>query len=133
MTMQHQGSCLCGEIRFRIKGELESFFLCHCTYCRKDSGSAHAANLFSSKADIEWLSGEDKVKTFNLALTRHARSFCTNCGSALPCATNGMLAVPAGSLDGDPAISPSAHIFVASRASWDNNLASVPSFDTFPS
>lgn len=133
MTNQHQGSCLCGGVRFRISGELERFFLCHCTRCRKDSGSAHGANLFSSKASIEWLSGQDTVRTFNLAQTRHTRSFCTNCGSAVPCATDGMLVIPAGSLDGDPEILPNAHIFFASRASWDTDLAGVPSFDEIPS
>ena len=54
--MKYKGSCLCGEITFEIIGEFESFFLCHCERCRKDTGSAHAANLFSSSARLIWLS-----------------------------------------------------------------------------
>jgi hypothetical protein len=46
MSNTYSGSCLCGEIRFEIEGEFERFYLCHCEYCRKDTGSAHAANLF---------------------------------------------------------------------------------------
>ena len=46
MSNTYSGSCLCGEIRFEIEGEFELFYLCHCEYCRKDTGSAHAANLF---------------------------------------------------------------------------------------
>ncbi|MFN3455173.1 MAG: GFA family protein, partial [Pseudobdellovibrio sp.] len=42
------GSCLCGQVEFKIQGVLESFFLCHCKYCQKDTGSAHSANLFST-------------------------------------------------------------------------------------
>jgi hypothetical protein len=57
------GQCLCGAVKFRISGEFEGFFLCHCGRCRKDSGSAHSANLFSSTAKIAWLSGEQNIKT----------------------------------------------------------------------
>ena len=42
---KHLGSCLCGEVRFEVTGDFERFFLCHCGRCRKDTGSAHAANL----------------------------------------------------------------------------------------
>lgn len=132
MAGQHQGSCLCGGVRFIIGGEFESFYLCHCTHCQKGTGSAHGANLFSSKAGVEWLSGADKVKTFNLPGTRHGRCFCADCGSALPCINGNLLVVPAGSLDSDPAMSPDGHIFIASRAPWDNDLASAPGFDAFP-
>jgi len=83
ITTKHRGSCLCGEVRFEIEGSFESFYLCHCEHCRKDTGSAHAANLFSSSARLAWLSGEERKKTFTLLGTRHTRSFCTTCGSAL--------------------------------------------------
>jgi len=78
------GQCLCGAVKFRISGEFESFFLCHCSRCRKDSGSAHSANLFSSTAKLIWVSGEAKIKTFRLPASRHMKSFCSDCGSALP-------------------------------------------------
>jgi len=82
--MKYKGSCLCGEVTFEIEGEFENFFLCHCERCRKDTGSAHAANLFSSTAKLRWLSGEDKAKIFNYRSEGHIKSFCSNCGSALP-------------------------------------------------
>jgi hypothetical protein len=132
MNNRHQGSCLCGAVRFTVDGEFERFFLCHCTHCRKDTGSAYAANLFSSTAKLSWSSGEEQVRTFQLTGTRHARSFCANCGSALPCAANGFVAVPAGSLDTDPGVSPDARIFFASRAPWEHGLADLPVFDAFP-
>jgi len=134
MTNSHNGSCLCGTASFEIDGEFESFFLCHCEYCRKDTGSAHAANLFSSSARLKWISGEDKATLFNLPSTRHSRCFCSICGSALPSVQmNGkLLVVPAGSLNSEVTLRPSAHIFVASRASWDNALEQVPLVDKFP-
>jgi hypothetical protein len=135
MSSRHAGSCLCGEVRFEIEGEFERFYLCHCEYCRKDTGSAHAANLFSSIAALKWVSGEDKVRQFNLPATRHSKCFCSTCGSALPMMQmNGqLLAVPAGSLNSEVHIRPDAHIFVSSKACWDDALEKVPRVDRFPS
>ena len=129
------GSCLCGEIRFEVHGDFERFFLCHCGRCRKDTGSAHAANLFSSTARINWLSGKGKIKTFQVPGTRHEKSFCSECGSALPrVQMNGaLLVIPAGSLDSAIAIQPEAHIYMASGANWDRRLEDVPRFDELPS
>ncbi|MCB9494917.1 MAG: GFA family protein [Desulfobacteraceae bacterium] len=130
-----QGSCLCGEVTFEIDGEFDSFYLCHCSRCRKDTGSAHGANLFSSSATLEWLSGKDKVRNFTLGSTQHSRSFCSVCGSALPNIQmeGKLLVVPAGSLDCDLSINPTAHIFVSGKANWDNNLHKIPMIDTLPS
>ena len=132
--MIHSGACLCGETAFEIDGGFESFFLCHCDYCRKDTGSAHAANLFSTTAKLRWLRGENKAKTFNLKSTRHVRSFCSRCGSALPNVQmdGKLLVVPAGSLDSDVPIQPQGHIYFASKANWDDHLEGVPKFDRLP-
>lgn len=132
---QHSGSCLCGQAKFEIEGSFEGFFLCHCKYCQKDTGSAHAANLFSGNAKLKWLSGQQQVKTFNLAPTRHTKSFCEQCGSAMPNfqMDGKLLVVPAGSLDTEVAIKPTAHIFVSSQASWEKDLDSVKKFEKFPS
>ena len=130
----HAGSCLCGAVRFEVEGDFQSFFLCHCSRCRKDTGSAHAANLFSTSAKVRFLSGEDRVKTYRVPGTRHEKSFCSECGSALPrVQMNGaLLVVPAGSLDTAIDARPNAHICVASRANWDRTLEGVPRLDHLP-
>jgi len=135
MPDKHSGSCLCGQVRFEVEGDFESFFLCHCQYCRKDTGSAHAANLFSTTASLTWLSGRDQVREFNVPATRHVKCFCSTCGAALPCQQAGgaLLVVPAGSLDSNVPIRPNAHLFVSSRANWDHGLQALPSFDRLPS
>ncbi|MBF7095906.1 GFA family protein [Alkalibacter mobilis] len=132
--MKHSGSCLCGEVTFEIEGEFENFYLCHCKRCRKDTGSAHAANLFSSTAKLKWLSGKEKAKTFNFRLEGHIKSFCTNCGSALPnIQMDGkLLVVPAGSIDSDININPQGHIYYKSKANWDAELEKVPKFEELP-
>lgn len=135
MKNKHDGSCLCGEVVFEIQGDFEQFFLCHCEYCRKDTGSAHCANLFSSSAKLHWIRGQNKVTTFNLASTRHTKSFCSVCGSAVPTyhESSGMLVVPAGSLNAPVTIQPNAHIFMASKANWDHDLENIPKFEKLPS
>jgi len=132
--MTTTGSCLCGAVSFRISGGFESFFLCHCRRCRKDTGSAHAANLFSTTAAIVFLSGQDSIKTYRVPATRHEKSFCTECGSALPRVQSGgaLLVVPAGSLDTAIGIRPNAHICFESRAQWDTCLEDVPRIDGLP-
>ena len=131
---QTPGSCLCGTVQFEISGDFDAFFLCHCSRCRKNSGSAHGANLFASNASIAWQSGEDNVASYRVPDTRHERSFCKTCGSALPGVRIGgaLLFVPAGSLDGPVNIRPTAHISCASRAEWDVDLADVPHLDGLP-
>lgn len=130
----HSGSCLCAAVRFEVVGEFESFYLCHCEYCRKDTGSAHAANLFSTTATLKWLSGQEKITNFTLPSTRHGKSFCSTCGSALPCLqmSGALLVVPAGSLTSQVPIRPNAHIFTSSRANWDQALEGVPSIAGLP-
>jgi hypothetical protein len=134
MSSKHSGSCLCGAVRFEIAGDFERFYLCHCEYCRKDTGSAHAANLFSSTATLKWLSGEDQVKVFNLPSTRHRNSFCSTCGSALPDLQmdGALLKVPAGSLDTAVGIRPDAHIFFSSKANWDESLDKIGKVERLP-
>lgn len=127
-TRVHLGSCLCGAVRFEVEGDFQRFYLCHCRHCRKDTGSAHAANLFAPAATLRWVAGKDRVTCFTLPSTRHSKSFCSTCGSALPNVQQegALLVVPAGSLDGELTLKPDAHIFCARRAGWDNGLGEIP-------
>ncbi len=132
---KYSGSCLCGQVKFEIEGTFDSFFLCHCKFCQKDTGSAHGANLFSTKFQLNWATDKNKIKTFTLPSTRHTKSFCLECGSALPnLQMDGQLLVcPAGSLDTDIEIHPNAHLFYSSRSCWDNDLQDIQKFEKFPS
>lgn len=131
----HSGSCLCGQVKYEVQGSFENFYLCHCKHCQKDTGSAFAANIFSSTAKLNWLIGKDKVSTFTLNPTRHTKSFCNECGSAVPSLQmeGKLIVVPVGSLDSELSILPDAHIFCSSKASWENKLETIKRFETFPS
>ena len=134
MSEIYQGSCLCGEIQFEIRGHFDHFFLCHCGHCRKDTGSAHAANLFSQQAKIHWISGREYRSIYTVPTSRHSKSFCKKCGSAIPTIQlNGkLLVVPAGCLDSEINIKPTGHIYWASKGQWDKELDDIPRFDGGP-
>jgi len=79
------GRCLCKKVSYTIKGHLGIFQYCHCSRCRKFTGSAFAANLLVAPDDFRWLSGEEFVGRYELGDAEHfATSFCTRCGSSLP-------------------------------------------------
>lgn len=133
MSTQHQGSCNCQTVQFKISGAFERFFLCHCQRCRKNTGSAHAANLFSDTGVLTWISGQDQVTVFRFPNARHTRAFCKSCGSAVPYTRgDGGLVVPAGSLDSELDQRPTAHILLGHKAAWDHDLESVPGFEDYP-
>mgnify|MGYP001160572075 FL=1 len=132
--MKYVGKCLCETVQFEISGEFENFFLCHCERCRKDTGSAHAANLFSNTATLRWIVGEENIQTFNYQSDGHIKSFCKTCGSALPNMQfdGTLLVVPAGSLDTQVHMRPQGHIFLAHKATWDKELSTVPGYAYLP-
>lgn len=134
MDKKYLGSCLCGSVQFEIDGTFDSFYLCHCKRCRKDTGSAHAANLFSKSAILTWCKGKEQVTTYTVPNTRHSKSFCTICGSALPHQSqqSDFIVVPAGSLDSALNIQPNAHIYVSNKADWEQHLDRIPSFENLP-
>ena len=129
------GSCLCGSVGYRIHGHMGIFQYCHCSRCRKFTGSAFAANLLVSPEDFEWTRGEQLLGRYELAGARHfATTFCTECGSSLPwLAQSGKtVVVPCGSLDDDPGIKPSQNIFFASHADWYQEPAMLPKYAELP-
>ena len=115
------GSCLCGEVQYHIDGEMLGFYHCHCTRCRKFSGTGHATNVRIDSKTIDWKSGESLVKRYKLnAQERFRNDFCGECGSPLPRYFDevGFVVLPAGTLDEEIDMKPSARIFYASRAQW---------------
>ena len=129
------GSCLCGRVKYGVRGNLGIFQYRHCSRCRKFTGSAFASNLFAAPDDFRWLAGEEFVRRYELDEARHfATSFCKGCGSSLPwLAKSGrVVVVPAGTLDGDPGIRPFQNIFCGSRAVWYEAPESLPEYDELP-
>lgn len=135
MTQLAAGSCLCGAVKYEISGNLGIFQYCHCSRCRKVTGSAHAANIFVKPEQFRWTQGEDMLARYEPAETKHfATSFCTRCGSSMPwlAKTGKAVVVPAGTLDDDPQIRPMQNIFCGSDASWYVEASGLVKFDELP-
>ncbi len=136
MSEQHaEGGCLCGAVRFRLTGEILGFQYCHCSRCRKFTGSAHAANLFTRPADLEWLQGVDTLGSYLLeGEPPFPTAFCSKCGSGMPSmsSTGKYWVVPAGGLDHDPRARPTRSIFWDSRAPWYRHVDELPQHATWP-
>ena len=60
-----QGSCLCRQVQFEVSEVVGPFELCHCSRCRKVSGSAFIAGIYAKRAGLRFLKGTDLIKTFD--------------------------------------------------------------------
>lgn len=135
MSKRVKGSCLCGRVRFEVSGPFQMFHLCHCSQCRKATGSAYASNIFTAPGNITWVSGEESIKKFRLVGEKtFNKCFCTHCGSALPYLNRSgkFLIIPAGVLDQDPECRPQDNIFWSDRAPWYDEGLVAERFDGFP-
>lgn len=115
------GSCLCGGVRFQITGPFRRANYCHCSRCRKHSGSSALAQGRVPREHFRLLTGAELVETFR---PPHGmvKAFCRVCGSSLFGGTwpdGPEVSVRLGTLDDDPGIAPQYHSFVGSKASWD--------------
>ncbi len=77
-----KGSCLCGGVRYEIDGEITRIGLCHCSMCRKASGTAFAANAPVSQEHFHIVTGEDLLRSYASSEAKQ-RWFCSNCGSPI--------------------------------------------------
>ena len=132
--MSLKGSCLCGGIRYEIDGDLSPAMFCHCSKCRKSNGSAFALNAPIKSSDFKLLSGEHLLRSY--ASSEDAkRFFCETCGSPIYSKRMSMpeiLRLRVGTLDDDIAIEKVSHIFVASKAAWDDIHDDLPQFAERP-
>jgi hypothetical protein len=132
MSKSFKGSCLCGSVSYQFHGPEYVFQYCHCSRCRKFTGSAHASNIIVAPEQFEWLSGSDQISRFEHPEAKHfATCFCQRCGSSLPwkAQSGGAVIIPAGTLDEDPQIRPSQNIFWKDRVAWREAVESLPHYD----
>ncbi len=115
-----KGSCLCGEIRYEIDGDIIGINYCHCVQCRKASGSAFATNAAVKTPDFHIAHGLDRLASIESSLGKK-RYFCYGCGSPIYSQYDNAMDtvyVRIGTIDDDSGLSPDVHIHVASKAPW---------------
>lgn len=130
-----QGSCLCGAVRYEAGPDFRAMVHCHCLRCRKGSGTAHSTNLVVEPGSFCWLSGTELVSRFDLPVAKSfGKWFCLQCGSPVPRPFRGgtLVMIPAGSLDVEPPIKPTDHIFWSSRPGWGCQSGDLQTHEEYP-
>jgi len=128
-----RGSCLCGNVRYEIRGALGRVTHCHCSRCRKAHGAAFGTYGRVNRADFTLTSGESDIASYRSS-PDVLRTFCKSCGSALQFIRESKpesFALAIGTLDDDPGIRPSLHIFVGSKAAWLEINDGLPQHTTY--
>ncbi len=124
------GKCLCGAIHYVVADEFKYALNCHCSDCRRATGSAFKpfAGIERSKLDIT--RGAEQVLIFGDEAANHD-VHCKVCGSLLYSVVGdgAFVHVTLGTLVDDPTIRPTAHIFVGDKAPWFEITDNLPQYD----
>jgi len=116
------GSCLCGGVRFEATLPFRRANHCHCSRCRKHSGTFGETQGRVARERFRLLAGDELIRVWRPADGGAAKAFCSRCGSSLfggDWPDGDEVSIRLGALDGDPEIRPQYHSFVDSRAPWD--------------
>jgi hypothetical protein len=127
------GKCLCGEVHIKVNGNISEIIHCHCSLCRKNSGTAFATNGFINTTEFEITSGETSLTSFSFKPGR-SRHFCSKCGSPVYSSNKDdptRLRIRLGIFDSDITERPISHNFVSSKANWENLEANLPHYDAY--
>jgi hypothetical protein len=127
--MTRHGSCLCGSVAFAVDLPFDRFVHCHCSRCRKATGTAHATNAVVKPDALRWLRGGELLVRYDLPTARSfATAFCRQCGSPLPHLTRSgrEVIIPAGTFDDELGVEPQRHLQWASRADWYADPGQLP-------
>jgi len=123
------GMCLCRSISYAVRDEFDYAANCHCSNCRRATGSAFKPFAGIERAKLRVVQGEDKILIFGDEGGHDVH--CKTCGSLLYSVVREgkFVHVALGTLVDAPSIRPSAHIFVGSKAPWFTITDGLPQFD----
>lgn len=125
-----RGACLCGKVRYEVKGAPLAMYYCHCSTCRKANGSSFATNMMVRTNEFIIVSGKELLSAFESSPNKH-RYFCSACGSPIYShgeKTRHFVSVRCGTLDSDPGVRPSAHVYIASSVPWFQACDGLPQY-----
>lgn len=123
------GKCLCGAVQFAVADEFIYAANCHCSNCRRTTGSAFKPFAGIQRERLNLTKGEDNLLTFGdeAGHDRH----CKTCGSLLYSVVRdgAFVHVAMGTLVDEPTIRPTQHIFVGSKAKWFTITDDLPQYE----
>lgn len=128
-----KGKCLCGAVAFEVIGEIPNLYQCHCSMCRKSTGSSANAATFVRADMFRWVSGKDKISSFTKD-TGYRSDFCSICGSPVPnpLRDTDKVWVPAGLLEETQGLAVVIHLHMKSQACWERTSQDAQEYDEAP-
>lgn len=129
------GRCRCGRAQFVLREEPISFYLCHCTQCQAESGSAFGQTMHVPREAIDCAEGPMREHPINGAGGRPG--VLTHCADCLTILWAGSDDVPqvrgvnAGSLEDAAGLEPYGNMWTRSARPWAP-FAPGPRFEQHP-
>ncbi len=127
------GGCLCGAVRFEVDGAIGPITCCHCSRCRRASGSAFTAAASVDQEGFRIVAGSELLAEFESS-PQNRRAFCSRCGSQLFSRHDAypIVRVRAGAFDDDPKTRIAADIMMGSKAAWLEGREQAEEFPELP-
>ncbi len=115
------GECNCGDVKFEIYNDLSDVFICHCSICRRSTGSGGIAITLTEAKVFKWTKGKDNISKWSKPGHDWHTLFCKTCGSPLPGENDDkQVYVPVGLLNSvDDKLNVVHHLWTNSKASWE--------------
>lgn len=115
------GGCLCGGVRFEVTEPLVAAGYCHCTRCRRRTGTAASVQATVAPGSLRIVVGEELVRCYEPP-DGAWKCYCSACGGALwsrPPDDPSVASIRLGTFDADPGIRPSYRQFVTYAVPWE--------------
>ena len=128
------GGCLCGAVRYEVRGSLTPVSCCHCSQCRRATGHFLASTSTPRKSlrliretGLRWYQSSKRAR----------RGFCGVCGSTLfwDGQDFDIISIAAGTLDSPTGLAIGRHIFTANKGDYyeiDDGAAQYPQWPDMP-
>ncbi len=127
------GKCLCGAVEYQVDDAFEYSMNCHCSNCRRTTGSAFKPIAGIRSERFRRAGGNEALLIYGNPDAAHD-VHCATCGSLVHSVVRegAYVHVPMGTLMDAPTIRPTAHIFVGSKAAWYEITDDLPQYREFP-
>ena len=126
------GGCLCGAVRYALREDPVTLYVCHCTDCQTESGASFTLSMIVRRETVEVHAGRPRASEVELPDGRRKGGHaCPRCTTRLfgPSRIEPLWILAPGTLDDTSWVHPVAHIWTRSAQPWIEIPAGVPRFE----
>ena len=127
----HEGGCMCGAVRYRLRGPFTYSAHCHCRSCQRAVGAGYATYSAVAPENFEIINGEMAIYHSSPGVNR---GFCSACGTSLSYSGDDWTdhAIMSATLDDPTAAVPTSNVYISHRQPWVALDESLNFFNEFP-